>query len=208
MFGHKDVPLDACLSVTAKTEKEELVLRIYKFILQIHVEKRRVFSKEYQSLYSEFDLQVKFWGYVFETYFGNNPNILLHWGDTMSSACKNINLRFKLDLRPLVWKEDPAIFDGGTGEVAKKATTAKLYSDRLKSVMATKCHLNEFLTSATYLKESIVTEVRFPVVQIMGLDAHLCTMRLKAKNLTSSRKFVRFPSLSLCSESGLEVSKI
>ncbi|CEP08678.1 hypothetical protein [Parasitella parasitica] len=118
--------LEACLSDTAKTEKEELVLRIYKFILQMHVEKQRVFSKEYRSLYSEFDLQVKFRGYVFETYFGNNPKILLHWGDTMSSACKRMNLRFKLDLRLLVWKEDAAIFDGGTGEVAKKATTAKL----------------------------------------------------------------------------------
>ncbi|KAI7869263.1 uncharacterized protein EV154DRAFT_432016, partial [Mucor mucedo] len=145
------------------------------------------------SLYSEFDLQVKFWGYVFKTYFGNSPSILLHWGDTMSSACKKMNLRFKLDLRLLVWKEDAAIFDGGTGEVAKKAATAKLYSDRLKSVMATKCHLNEFITSATYLKESIVTKVRLPVVQIMGLDAHLCTMRLKGKKSYALEEVCAFP---------------
>lgn len=86
----------------------------------------------------------------------------------MSSVFKKMNLRFKLDMKFLVWKEDSAIFDGGTGEVARKATAAKLYSDRLKSVKATKCHLNEFLSSSTYLKESTVAEVRFPIVQIMG----------------------------------------
>ncbi|CAO0789430.1 unnamed protein product [Mucor circinelloides] len=65
-------------------------------------------------------------------------------GDTMSQACKKMNLRYKLDLRLLVWKEDSALFDDGTGEVAKMATQSKLVSDKLKSGLATKCHLNDF----------------------------------------------------------------
>ncbi|KAI8064014.1 hypothetical protein BDF21DRAFT_125140 [Thamnidium elegans] len=61
-------------------------------------------------------------GFVFKTWLGNNQKILLHWGDTMSETCKSMSLRFKLDLKLLMWKEDVAIFDGGTGEMAKKAT--------------------------------------------------------------------------------------
>ncbi|KAL7317321.1 hypothetical protein PS15m_003696 [Mucor circinelloides] len=52
----------------------------------------------------------------------------------MSSVCKKTNLIFKIDLRLLVWKGGAAILDGGTGEVEKKATTAKLYSDQLKPI--------------------------------------------------------------------------
>jgi len=48
----------------------------------------------------------------------------------MSQACKKMNLRFKLDLRLLVWKEESALFDGSTGEVAKMATQSKLVSDK------------------------------------------------------------------------------
>lgn len=65
----------------------------------------------------------------------------------MSPACKSKSLGLKLNLRLLVWKEDAACFDGG-----------KLFSDRLKSVLATKCHLNHFLEAATYLDEAIVTQ--------------------------------------------------
>lgn len=97
-----------------------------------------------------------------------------------------MDLRFKLDLRLLVWKEDSALFDGGTGEVAKMAIQSKLFSDKLKSVLATKCHLNDFLNSARYLDVANVKEIKFPTVQIMGLDAHLCVMRLDGKKILCS----------------------
>lgn len=125
----------------------------------------------------------------------------------MTSVCKRMNLRFKLDLRLSVWKEDAAIFDGGTGEVAKRATAGKLYSDRLKSVMATKCHLNDHITSSTYIKENMVTQVRFPVIQIMGLDAHLCVMKLKSKKSYELEEVCSFPfpvSLSGIQSGGIE----
>ncbi|KAG2220954.1 hypothetical protein INT45_006487 [Circinella minor] len=188
----KDAYQQAC-KMKPKTRKEETVLRIYNFILQIYIEKPWVLSKEYRNLYSEFDLQVKFWGFVFETWFGENQNIMLHWGDTMSTPCKNMNLRFKFDLRLLVWKEDGPIFDGGTGEVARRATQAKLFSDRLKSVLATKCHLNDFLKAATYLQESEITEIKLPIVQIMGLDAHLCVLRLDGKKAYVLEEVCAFP---------------
>ena len=111
----------------------------------------------------------------------------------MSKPCKNLNFRFKLDLQLLVWKEDRPVFDGGTGEVARKATPSKLFSDRLKSVLATKCHLNSFLKEATYLKESDITEVRFPIVQMMGLDAHLCVLKLNGRKSYVLEEVCAFP---------------
>ncbi|KAI9251309.1 hypothetical protein EDC94DRAFT_622042 [Helicostylum pulchrum] len=71
----------------------------------------------------------------------------------MSNACKNVGLRFKLDLRVLILREDKTAVDGATGEIARKATKTKLYADRLKSVLATKCHLNTFLKSLRYTSE-------------------------------------------------------
>lgn len=71
----------------------------------------------------------------------------------MSNACKNVGLRFKLDLRVLILREDKTAVDGATGEIARKATKTKLYADRLKSVLATKCHLNTFLKSLRYISE-------------------------------------------------------
>ncbi|KAI7847744.1 hypothetical protein BDC45DRAFT_575527 [Circinella umbellata] len=145
------------------------------------------------NLYSELDLQVKFWGFVFETWLGASQRVMLHWGDTMSEPCKDLNLRFKFDLRLLIWKEDGPIFDGGTGEVARRATVSKLFSDRLKSVLATKCHMNDFFKAVPYLKESEITEIKLPIVQIMGLDAHLCALRLDSRQSYVLEEICAFP---------------
>ncbi|KAI7847743.1 hypothetical protein BDC45DRAFT_525199 [Circinella umbellata] len=185
---------------------------IWRFIVPTESPNEKLYLAKYLGsplsmlLYSEFDLQIKFWGFVFETWFGENQKILLHWGDTMSKPCKNLNFRFKLDLQLLVWKEDRPVFDGGTGEVARKATPSKLFSDRLKSVLATKCHLNSFLKEATYLKESDITEVRFPIVQMMGLDAHLCVLKLNGRKSYVLEEVCAFPfpsSLGLSNIEGL-----
>ncbi|KAL0137588.1 hypothetical protein V8B55DRAFT_1390105 [Mucor lusitanicus] len=120
-------------------------------------------------------------------------SLIYRSGDTMSKACKSMSLRFKIDLRLLVWKDDAAIFDGGTGEVARKATQSKLFSDRLKSVLVAKCHLNDFLNSATYLDKSTAAGVEFPIVQMIGLDAHLCTLRLDSKKSYVLEEVCAFP---------------
>ncbi|KAG2220979.1 hypothetical protein INT45_006512, partial [Circinella minor] len=87
-------------------------------------------------------LQVKFWGFVFETWFGENRKIMLHW---------------------------------------------------LKSVLATKCHLNSFLKEATYLKESDITQVKFPIVQMMGLDAYLCVLKSNGRKSYVIEEACAFP---------------
>ncbi|KAG1183310.1 hypothetical protein G6F36_008540 [Rhizopus arrhizus] len=175
--------LNICEMHKARGEDEKVVHRIYLHILRLHAEKPWVFSGENLSRYSEFDLQIKFWGYVFETYLGRRKEVVLQWGDTMSNTCKKISLRFKLDLRLLILKDNDMIADGGTGEFARKVTKAKLYADTLKSVVTTKCHLNGFLMSTPYLSEKEVPNVKFPVIQIMGLQGRLSALRIKKKKV-------------------------
>ncbi|KAI8380135.1 hypothetical protein BD560DRAFT_388662 [Blakeslea trispora] len=172
--------------------------------LRVHVEKPWVFSSENLKRYSEFDLQVKFWGYIFELYLGQHRHIILHWGDTMSNTCKNVGLRFKLDLRVLILREDETVVDGATGEIARKATKAKLYNDRLKCVLTTKCHLNAFLKSLSYISEEDITSVRMPIVQVMGLEAKVSSLRLieKKKYVLEDLKSFKFPRTSEQLKSG------
>lgn len=96
----------------------------------------------------------------------------------MSNTCKNVGLRFKLDLRVLILRKDETVVDGATGEIARKATKAKLYTDRLKSVLTTKCHLNAFLKSLRYISEEDIINIQMPIVQVMGLEAKVSSLRL------------------------------
>jgi hypothetical protein len=45
----------------------------------MHIEKPWVFSKDERASLTELDLQMKFWGFVFETYFGSNKKTKLRW---------------------------------------------------------------------------------------------------------------------------------
>jgi hypothetical protein len=45
----------------------------------MHAEKNWTFAEERMKLYTEFDLQIKFWSYIFETFFGKSENIMLRW---------------------------------------------------------------------------------------------------------------------------------
>lgn len=102
----------------------------------------------------------------------------------MSDTCKKVGRRFKLDLlRLLIFKDDEKISDGATGEVARKATKRKFYNDRLKSVLASKCHLNAFLESLLHISEEDIVNAVFPLVQIMGLEARISSLRLAGKKL-------------------------
>ncbi|KAG1308984.1 hypothetical protein G6F64_005653 [Rhizopus arrhizus] len=180
------VALNSCENYKPTTPVEHVVNRIYLFVLRTHVERPWVFSSENLKRYSEFDLQVKFWGYIFELYLGQHRHLTLSFvspfrGDTMSNTCKNMGLRFKLDLRVLILSKDEMVIDGATGEIARKATKAKLYTDRLKSVLTTKCHLNAFLKSLRYISEEDIMNVQMPIVQVMGLEAKVSSLRLIAK---------------------------
>ncbi|OAD72338.1 hypothetical protein PHYBLDRAFT_65614 [Phycomyces blakesleeanus NRRL 1555(-)] len=91
-----------------------------------------LFRHQYRGLYSDFDLQMKLWSFMLETWVGGSQKILLH--------C--------------------------TGEVVKKAT---------------------------YLDESNIIEVKWPIIQIVGPNAYLCTMRLDAKQLYVLEEVYAFP---------------
>lgn len=158
--------------------KEKNIKKIYEYILSMHAERSWIFRKEAIDNYSEADFQIKFWGFIFETFFSDNESIVLHWGDTMTSPCKNSKLLFKLDLRLVVFNQEEVVVDGLNGEVAKKATKKKLYDDKLKSILASKCHLNNFLNSVPFITINDIRKVYFPIIQIMGFNIHIYILKL------------------------------
>ncbi|KAI9247576.1 hypothetical protein EDC94DRAFT_589744 [Helicostylum pulchrum] len=106
----------------AKSHKMFMSTVIDLTIISMHVERPWIFRKEAINNYSEADYQIKFWDFIFETFFSDNGSIVLHWGDTMTSLCKSSKLLFKLDLRLVIFNEEKVVLDGLTGELAKKAT--------------------------------------------------------------------------------------
>ena len=47
----------------------------------------------------------------------------------MSRSCREVNLRFKLDLRLLVLREDEEVVDEVTGEFSRSTTKKKNFTD-------------------------------------------------------------------------------
>ncbi|KAI8329001.1 hypothetical protein BC941DRAFT_443976 [Chlamydoabsidia padenii] len=95
-------------------------------------------------------------------------------GDTLSVDCQKMNLNLRLDLRMILNTEQRDI-EAMTGEAASRRPTSasKLYNDRLKSTLATKCHLNKLLSHLPYIPPSKVSSIYIPIIQIMGL---ICTI--------------------------------
>ncbi|KAG2237725.1 hypothetical protein INT48_009663 [Thamnidium elegans] len=87
--------------------------------------------------------------------------------DSRTRSCVNFLKADCSNLTRGCWfgKKMLLIFNGGTGEVAKIATPFKLF--------AIKRHLDDFLSSARYLDESDVTEVKLPIVPIMCVAGYL-----------------------------------
>ncbi|KAI8642310.1 hypothetical protein BD408DRAFT_432420 [Parasitella parasitica] len=119
--------------------------------------------------------------------------------DSISDPCPKKSLKFKLDLRLVLFSHEEVIVDGMNGEVAKQATKAKLYGDRLKSVLATKCHINNFLATIPYLDVASVKKILFPVIQIMGLNVHVLILRLGNKSIYVLQEIAtfRFPTTTV-----------
>lgn len=79
---------------------------------------------------------------------------------------------------------DENIVDGATAEAAKKATPKKLFMDKLKTVLGTKCHLNNFLGTIPFIPAKDIKSVVLPVIQIMGFDVQVYTLRLANRDYT------------------------
>ncbi|KAI8354653.1 hypothetical protein BD560DRAFT_476335 [Blakeslea trispora] len=149
--------------------------------LGAHVEWPWVFSNEDLSDTSNLICGLKFGVKSLNYILAKIDTLFYTGGDTMSSTCKNVGLRFKLDLWILILRGDKTVVDGVTGEIAKKSTKAKLYNDRLKSVVTTKGHLNAFLESLRFISKEDIIKVFMPVVQAMVLEAKASSLRLIGK---------------------------
>lgn len=82
-------------------------------------------------------------------------------------------LDMRLDLR-IITTIDENQFDVMTGEAAKTSaiTSKKYYDDKLKSVLATKRHLNQFIESSSKWSKKEILKIKFPIIQLMGSTCH------------------------------------
>ncbi|GAA5805709.1 hypothetical protein HPULCUR_011233 [Helicostylum pulchrum] len=143
----------------------------------MHAERPWVFNRSARAKYSEEDYKLKSWTYIMETFFDHKQNIELQWGDKITNSCKSKSLKFKLDLHIAVLNDQEVVVDGMTAEVAKAATKRKIYGDKLKSILASKCHINNYLNTVPYITAEDIKRLKFPIMQIMGIFSSPCNMR-------------------------------
>ncbi|CEP19923.1 hypothetical protein [Parasitella parasitica] len=109
--------------------------------------------------------------YIFEQYLGRKQNVMLRCrGDTISESCKKTGKKFKLDLRLVLTPEEDTDLDNCTGEVSKRATVKKIYKDKLKSTIATKCHLNSFVRAVPHIQVRELPSVKMPILQAVSFS--------------------------------------
>ncbi|KAI9486430.1 MAG: hypothetical protein EXX96DRAFT_475522, partial [Benjaminiella poitrasii] len=123
-------------------------------------------NKSVRSNYSEEDYKVKFWTHIIETFFAHRQNMVRKF-DTVY-----------IYLRIVVFNDKEVVVDGMTGEVAKTATKHKLYDAKLKSILASKWHINNFLETAPCITTEDIKKAKLPIIQIMGMDVHVYVLRL------------------------------
>ncbi|KAI9251868.1 hypothetical protein BDA99DRAFT_428003, partial [Phascolomyces articulosus] len=123
---------------------KNIYLRIFEHVIH----KSHTLSNKYLKECTELSLIIKTWSFIFKEYSGYNDRLFIQWGDSISSACKIAGLNLKLDL--------------------------KIYcNDKLKLVLATKCHLNGFIESLETSKEKDICDMKFPIVQLMETSCHI-----------------------------------
>lgn len=64
--------------------------------------------------------------------------------------------------------------------------------DKLKCVIGTKCHINNFLSSTLYIPATEIKNVTFPIIQIMGFDVHVYTLRLANRGIYILQDLISF----------------
>lgn len=78
-------------------------------------------------------------------------------------------------------QDDENIVDGCTGEMAKKATVKKIYKDKLKSTIVSKCHLYTFIKELPYIRAQDVPLIEMPIIQVAVFSGKLSVMNLPKK---------------------------
>lgn len=104
------------------------------------------------------------------------------------------NIGFKLDLRIVITDINDKEVDVFTGEFASYTATiaSKMNRDLLKSVLATKGHLNAILEKMPYIPANKIDKVVLPLIQIMGLSCIVYTMNIIDKKLYTVQKVASF----------------
>ncbi|KAG0166061.1 hypothetical protein DFQ28_009056 [Apophysomyces sp. BC1034] len=163
------------------------------YILDQHVYDSNMLSDNCLKNCSEQSLIIKFWSYAFEQLLGSGSDVFLQWGDTLSSQAKDIGAVSRLDLRIIIYNQTADI-EASTGEFANHNTInkSKLYGDRLKSVLASKVHLNYLLSSMKSLSGNDVKTIKLPVIQVMGLSCYVYSLCLVDQRLYYLRNVCEF----------------
>ncbi|KAG2229734.1 hypothetical protein INT48_002068 [Thamnidium elegans] len=146
------------------------IKRIYIDILERHLIHSYSLSDAYLKKCSEQSTIIKFWSYLFEQFF-SKKSLFVQWGDTVSPECKRLTLDFKLDIR-FISEAEKGFIDITNGEFAKfhAATKSKYYNDKLKAVLAAKCHLNHIIESSPGISVASLKALKIPIVLVMGLN--------------------------------------
>lgn len=163
--------------------QEKSIKSVYLFILTMHLDRPWLFYQQNTANYSEADYIYKFWAYVFKLSLDYKPNVVLRWGDTISTSCKKAGRKLKLDLKLVFVEENVHAVDTCTGEMAKKATVEKIYRDKLKSTIATKWHLNTILKKVPFVRPKDVPMLKMPILQIAGFSRKLIVTSYKEKGV-------------------------
>jgi len=86
-----------------------------------------------------------------------------------------------LDLRLVLTPEEDIDLDSCTREMAKRATVKKIYKDKLKSTIATKCRLNSFVRAVPHIQARELPSVKMPILQVAGFQGQLSFIYLSKK---------------------------
>ncbi|KAI9262219.1 hypothetical protein BDA99DRAFT_70653 [Phascolomyces articulosus] len=180
-------------SLGASAEEASSAKKIYTHIMDFHTYKQHQLSDDFISKCSEMSIATKFWSPIFETFFGYDKNLFIQWGDTLSFDCMDESLPFRLDIRMILEAEKKTV-EAATAEIAShsRSISSKLYNDKLKSVLASKCHLNALLKKLDHLDSTTLQDVHIPIVQVLGLSVTIHTLSMIDKKLYLLQKVTKF----------------
>ncbi|KAI7878458.1 hypothetical protein K492DRAFT_132731, partial [Lichtheimia hyalospora FSU 10163] len=115
-------------------------------------------------------------------------------GDTMSFHCIEAKLPFRLDINILLDSEKEPI-EATRAEAASQSrrTSLKLYHDKLKSILASKCNLISLLKKLDAVDQDPLELIYTPILQIMGLKCTSLSLIDEKLYLLHKLKSFQFP---------------
>ncbi|CDS03558.1 hypothetical protein LRAMOSA00960 [Lichtheimia ramosa] len=165
-----------------KNDRERSLKKIILHVLEQHGYQSYMLSDKYIHKCTEQSLIIKFWGPIFESYFGYSMDTFIQWGDSLSKHTDKACSTIRLDLR-IVIQNDGGDIESMAGEFASAtaATGSKYYTDKTKIVLISKVHLNQVLSALNIPSKEDVVSIRIPMIQIMGMNCNIYSLSLVDK---------------------------